>query len=109
MCIWGAGYFGYFPTLGVVGRGLGIIYFWIMDNRKAGYYQTFSISGFGWPGVWGLCKLVLYTFGYGYSESWVFSDIFQFWVWLAGGLVVLLIGLLFFWILFFWELVIFQH
>ena len=30
MCTWGAGYFGYFPTLGVVGRGAW--YYILLDN-----------------------------------------------------------------------------
>ena len=44
-----------FQLWGLLVGGLGIIYFWIMDNQGAGYYQIFSISGFGWPGAWGLC------------------------------------------------------
>ena len=50
---------GYFPTLGLVGQGLGDFVNW--------YNVLLDI---------------------GYLGSWILSDIFQLWVWLAGGLGV---------------------
>ena len=52
-----------------------------MDIRGAGYFRIFSSSGFGWLGA---C-FFLNSFNIRIIGE---LDIFQLWVWLAGGLGV---------------------
>ena len=60
-----------------------------MDIRGAGYFRIFSSSGFGWLGA---C-FFLNSFNIRIIGE---LDIFQLWVWLAGGLGILLIDLIYF-------------
>ena len=66
-----------------------------MDIRGAGYFRIFSSSGFGWLGA---C-FFLNSFNIRIIGE---LDIFQLWVWLAGGLGILFIGITYFWILDIW-------
>ena len=83
------GIFGYFPVLGLVGWGPGGFVNWFnvfldIGFLGAGYFPTLGLVGQG------LGDFVNYNIllDIGYLGSWILSDIFQLWVWLAGGLGV---------------------